>query len=155
MKEKPKPQQRLWAMFCHFSALLAWILLFGLVFLGIPLYLPLNIFVPFVIWQLNKAKSPWIDFQGKEALNFQISLTFYTLIVIIVSLLTMLIICAIAVTSNSGGNQLKTVLNSLIVVWFYLTTIILVTQLFLVNFAAAKAYNGQYYRYPLTLRFLR
>lgn len=155
MREKPKKQMRIWAMFCHASALLAWLLLFFLVFLGIPLYLPLNILIPLIIWQFNKAKSPWIDFQGKEALNFQISLTFYTLIVIMISLLVMLIICAISLTTNQSGNEVKIVLDSLIFVWFSLTGIMLLLQLFLVNFAAFKAYNGEYYRYPLTIRLLR
>jgi uncharacterized protein len=155
MKDKPKQQMRIWAMFCHASALLAWILLFLLVFLGIPLYLPLNILLPLIIWQLNKVKSPWVDFQGKEALNFQISLTFYTLIVVIISLLVMLIICAFSLATNQAGNEVKMVLDSLIFVWFSLTIIMLLLQLFLVNFAAIKAYNGEHYRYPLTIRLLR
>jgi len=155
MKEKPKQQMRIWAMFCHLSALLAWIFLFGLVFLGIPLYLPLNILVPFIIWQFNKAKSPWIDFQGKEALNFQISLTLYTLIVIVISLLVMLIMFVMGVTSNRAGNEVKIVLDGLIFVWSYLSEIMLLLQTFLVNFAAFKAYNGEHYRYPFTIRVLR
>ncbi len=110
MREKPKPQTRIWAMFCHLSALLAWMLLFLLVFLGIPLYLPFNILLPLIIWRFNKAKSPWVDFQGKESLNFQ---------------------------------------------WLVLTSAMIILQLFLVNFAALKAYNGEHYRYPWTIRFLR
>jgi uncharacterized Tic20 family protein len=155
MKEKPKQQMRIWAMFCHLSALLAWILLLSLVILGIPLYLPLNILVPFIIWQFNKAKSPWIDFQGKEALNFQISLTFYSLIAIMISLLVMLTMCVIGVGSNRADNQIKIVLDGLIFVWFHLSAIALLLQLFIVNFAAFKAYHGEYYRYPLTIRVLR
>jgi len=31
----------------------------------------------------------------------------------------------------------------------------LILQLFLVIFAAIKAYNGEHYRYPLTIRVLR
>ncbi len=155
MREKPQKKMRIWAMFCHFSALFAWILLFSLVFIGIPLYLPLNVFLPLIIWQFNKAKSPWIDFQGKEALNFQISLTFYTLIIIVISLLVMLLICAIAVNTRRAGNEMKMVLDGLIFVWLSLTTIMLLLQSFLVSFAALKAYNGDYYRYPLTIRVLR
>ncbi len=70
MKEKPKQQMRIWAMLCHFSALVGWILLFFLVFLGIPLYLPLNILPPLIIWHFKKSQYPWIDLQGKESLNF-------------------------------------------------------------------------------------
>ncbi|BAY11644.1 DUF4870 domain-containing protein [Calothrix sp. NIES-2098] len=155
MREKPKPQMRIWAMFCHLSALLAWILLFFLVFLGIPVYLPLNILVPLIIWRLKKAKSPWIDFQGKESLNFQISLTVYILIVIIISLLLMLTICGIAITTNSTGKEIKTLLDTLLFVWLLLTSSMILLQLFLVNFAAMKAYKGEHYRYPWTIRFLR
>ncbi|MBD2168117.1 DUF4870 domain-containing protein [Calothrix membranacea FACHB-236] len=155
MREKPKQQIRVWAMFCHLSALFAWMLLFFLVFLGIPLYLPLNILFPLVIWRLNKFKSPWIDFQGKEALNFQISLTMYILIVIILSLLMMLIMFGIALINNSTGKEIKTVLNILLSLWLGLTGLMILLQLFLVNFAAMKAYKGKHYRYPVTIRFLR
>ncbi|BAY27753.1 hypothetical protein NIES2100_75780 [Calothrix sp. NIES-2100] len=155
MREKPQQQMRVWAMFCHLSALLAWMLLFFLVFLGIPLYLPLNIFLPLIIWRLYKTKSSWVDFQGKESLNFQISLTFYILIVIIVSLLMMLTICGIAVTTNSTGKEIQTLLDTLLMVWLSLTSVMILIQFFLVNFAAFKAYKGEHYRYPWTIRFLR
>lgn len=155
MREKPKQQTRIWAMFCHLSALLAWIILFLLVFLGIPLYLPLNILLPLIIWRFNKAKSPWVDFQGKESLNFQISLTLYILMVIIVSLLLLLTICAIAITTNSTGKEVTTVLNTLLMVWLVLTSVMIILQSFLVNLAAFKAYKGEHYRYPWTIRFLR
>ncbi|MBD2356760.1 DUF4870 domain-containing protein [Tolypothrix sp. FACHB-123] len=155
MREKPKRQIRIWAMFCHLSALLAWMLLFFLVFLGIPLYLPLNIFLPLIIWRFNKAKSSWVDFQGKESLNFQISLTLYILIIILISLLMLLTICGIAVTTNSTGQEIKTLLDTLLFVWFGITSIMILLQLFLVSFASFKAYKGEHYRYPWTVRFLR
>lgn len=155
MREKPKQQIRVWAMFCHLSALFAWMLLFFLVFLGIPLYLPLNILFPLIIWRFNKFKSPWIDFQGKEALNFQISLTIYILIVIILSLLIMLTMFGIALINNSTGEEIQTVLNILLLLWLGLTAFMIILQLFLVNFAAMKAYKGKHYRYPVTIRFLR
>jgi uncharacterized protein len=40
-------------------------------------------------------------------------------------------------------------------VWFVITSIMILLQLFLVTFAAFKAYKGEYYRYPWTVRFLR
>jgi uncharacterized protein len=33
--------------------------------------------------------------------------------------------------------------------------VLLLLQLFVVSFAAIKAYNGEHYRYPLTMRVLR
>jgi uncharacterized protein len=155
MREKPKQRMRIWAMLCHISALLAWILLFLLVFLGIPLYLPLNLLAPFLIWRFQKAQYPWIDLQAKESLNFQISLTFYTLLVIIISLLLVLTSCGIAMTSNSTANEVKTTLDGLLIMFMSLIFLVMLVQSFVVTFAAMKAYKGEHYRYPLTIRILR
>ncbi|BAT51143.1 hypothetical protein NOS3756_00650 [Nostoc sp. NIES-3756] len=155
MRVKHNKQMRLWAMLCHFSALFAWLVLFGVVILGIPLFLPLNILAPFIIWKLRKVKYPWVDFQGRESLNFQISLTFYIVFVIAISLLLVLASCSVAVTTNGQVNQVNTVLDGLLFIWMHFTIALLLLQLFLVTFAATKAYNGEHYRYPFTMRVLR
>lgn len=154
MRENSKQQIRIWAMLCHLSALL-WIPLACLLFLGIPLYMPfLNILGPLIIWQCKKKQDPWIDFQGKEALNFQLSLTVYALIVIVISLFLVLTTFGIALTTTLLANHLKTVLNTLLAVLGIFISLIMLSQLILVNFAAFKAYNGHHYRYPFTIRFL-
>ncbi|MEH2368936.1 DUF4870 domain-containing protein [Nostoc sp.] len=155
MKEKTEQQMRIWAMLCHLSALLGWILLCFLVFLGIPLYLPLNVLPLLIIWRFKKSQYPWIDFQGKESLNFQISLTFYTFIVITTSLILILISFSLAMTNNGSINDLKNTLDSLLIILISLILFKLVLQSFLVTFAAVKAYNGEHYRYPFTIRVLR
>ncbi|WP_193199252.1 DUF4870 domain-containing protein [Nostoc sp. MG11] len=155
MREKPKQQMRIWAMLCHISALLAWLLLFFLVFIGIPLYLPLNLLAPLLIWRFKKAQYSWIDLQGKESLNFQISLTFYTLIVIFLSLILVVTSCGIAVTSNSTVNEVKITFDGLLIMFMSLILLVMLLQSFLVTFAAIKAYKGEHYRYPLTIRVLR
>ncbi len=155
MKEKTKQQMRIWAMLCHLSALLGWILLCFLVFLGIPLYLPLNVLPPLIIWRFKKSQYPWIDFQGKESLNFQLSLTFYTFIAIATSLILILISFSLAMTNNGSINDLKNTLDSLLIILISLILFKLVLQSFLVTFAAVKAYNGEHYRYPFTIRVLR
>ncbi|ODH00435.1 hypothetical protein A4S05_00175 [Nostoc sp. KVJ20] len=155
MRAKPKQQMRIWAMLCHLSALLGWILLCFLVFIGIPLYLPLNLLAPLLIWKFKKSQYPWIDLQGKESLNFQISLTLYTLIFIAISLFLLLISFSLALASNGSFNEIKTTLDSLLFFLISLISLKLLLQSFLVTFAAVKAYNGEHYRYPLTVRFLR
>ncbi|MEH2105054.1 DUF4870 domain-containing protein [Nostoc sp.] len=155
MREKPKQKMRIWAMLCHLSALLGWILLCFLVFLGIPLYLPLNLLVPLLIWRFKKAQYPWIDFQGKESLNFQISLTLYTFIIIVISLILVVTSFSLAVTTNGAVNEIKTTLDSVLIFLMSLISLKLLLQSFVVTFAAIKAYNGEYYRYPLTIRVLR
>lgn len=155
MREKPKQQMRIWAMLCHFSALLGWILLFFLGFIGIPLYLPLNLLAPLIIWRFKKAQYPWIDFQGKESLNFQITWTLYTLIVMVISLFVVLTTFSLAATIHSSVYQVKIILDTLLIVFMSLILLILIVQSFVVTFAAIKAYKGQHYRYPLTIRVLR
>ncbi|MEH1839844.1 MAG: DUF4870 domain-containing protein [Nostoc sp.] len=155
MREKPKQKVRIWATFCHLSALLGWILLVFLVFIGIPLYLPLNLLAPLIIWKCKKSQYPWIDFQGKESINFQISLTLSTLFVIAISLVIVLTSLSFAITSNASSNEIKNTLDNLLIVILSLISVKLVLQSFLVSFAAIKAYNGEHYRYPLTMRVLR
>ncbi|MEH2078725.1 MAG: DUF4870 domain-containing protein [Nostoc sp.] len=155
MKEKPKQQMRIWAMLCHFSALVGWILLCFLVFLGIPLYLPLNILPPLIIWRFKKSQYSWIDLQGKESLNFQMSLTFYTFIVLTISLILVLTSLSLAVISNGSINEIKNTLDNLLIILMSLIVFKLVLQSFLVTSAALKAYNGEHYRYPFTIRVLR
>lgn len=155
MREKPKQQMRIWAVLCHFSALLGWILLFILVFIGIPLYLPLNLLAPLMIWRFKKAQYPWIDFQGKESLNFQITWTLYTLIFMVISFFVVLTTFSLAATIHSSVYQVKIILDTLLIVFMSLIILILIVQSFVVTFAAIKAYNGQHYRYPLTIRVLR
>ncbi|NJM70944.1 MAG: DUF4870 domain-containing protein [Scytonema sp. RU_4_4] len=155
MRKSPRQQVRIWAMLCHLSALL-WLPLAGLLFLGIPLYLPfLNFLGPLIIWYWRKTKDPWIDFQGKESLNFQLSLAFYALIIIIASLFLVFLTFGIAITTTFITKQLETVFNSLLASLGVFFSLLMLSQLILVNFAAIKAYKGQYYRYPFTIRFLK
>lgn len=42
-----------------------------------------NILGPLVVWLIKKRDHPFIDQQGKESLNFQLSMTLYTLIAVV------------------------------------------------------------------------
>ncbi|MDQ6646589.1 MAG: DUF4870 domain-containing protein, partial [Pseudomonadota bacterium] len=64
----PAPEERQWAMFAHLSALI------GLV---IPLG---DILGPLVIWLIKKDTIPRVDDQGKEALNFNITVAIAALV---------------------------------------------------------------------------
>ena len=154
IKQKSQQQMRIWGMLCHLSGAAAWIIVICLVIIGIPLFLPLNILAPLVVWRYKKSQYPWIDFQGKESLNFQMSLTLYTLIFIIVAICIVFITGGLALIGNGIG-LIKLVLDYLLTALFLLILFALLLQLFVVNFAAMKAYKGQHYRYPFTIRFLR
>lgn len=96
-----------------------------------------TIFAPFVIliaplvmWLTRKEESPYIDDHGREALNFQISLYIYMLALVpLFALLT----CGVGAVLIPGVYVLGIV----------------------GMIAAAKAANrGEYYRYPMSIRFL-
>ena len=74
IKETPKPTEtskdaRMWGMLCHLLGLFT-------SFVG-----------PLIIWLLKKAEDPFIDDQGKEALNFQITLAIAFIAVWIIPIL--------------------------------------------------------------------
>ena len=108
--------QNMWAMLCHLSTLAGFIIPLG------------NVIGPLVIWMIKKDVYPLVDDQGKEALNFQISMTIYY----VISGILILILIGIPLLIGLA-------LFSLVV------TII----------AMVKASDGVAYRYPLSIRFIK
>jgi hypothetical protein len=109
-------EEKNWAMYCHLS---------GLAGVLIPLG---NIVAPLIIWVLKRDEMPFLNDQGKEALNFQISVTIY----LFVSAILILVIVGI----------------------FLLIAIGLFSTIFTI-IAAVKAADGVKYRYPLTIRLVK
>lgn len=112
----PSVEQRQWAMFAHLAALTGFLIPFG------------NLIGPLIIWQLKKHEMPFVDDQGKEALNFQITVT----IAVIVAFLLMVVL-----------------------IGFLLLPIIGIAALVLTIIGGINANNGQTYRYPFALRLIR
>ena len=106
-----------WGMLCHLTALAG--------FVGIPFG---NLLGPLVTWLIKKDEFPFADEQGKESLNFQISMTIYMAI--------------------SG-------LLILVVVGIALIAILVLVDVVCVIIASIKASNGESYQYPLTIRFIK
>ena len=108
---------RMWGMFCHISALV------GLLGNGFGF-----IIGPLIVWLAKREDDPFIDDQGKEALNFQITMFFAFVI--------SFFLC-------------------FVVVGFFLLPILVVLEIALPIVGAVKANNGEYYRYPLTMRLIK
>ena len=94
----PGAEARKWAMLCHYAAF-AWFLapMIG------------NVVGPLVVWQLKRDSDPYVDAQGKEALNFQISVTLamllcFLLMVVLIGfpLLALVSIGALVLTIIAG-----------------------------------------------------
>jgi uncharacterized protein len=107
---------RTWGMLCHLSSLAGFIIPFG------------HLLGPLIIWLIKKDEYPFVDDQGKESLNFQLTLTLYTII--------SSILC-------------------IILIGFVLLLVLLLAELILVIIASVKANQGETYRYPLTIRFIK
>jgi len=108
---------RMWAMICHLMGLA------GLIMPAVG-----NIVAPLVVWQIKKDDDPFIDEQGKEAVNFQISVSIYFIMSVL--------LCIVCIGA------------------FLVVAVIIIYLVFLL-IAAVKANNGYHYRYPLTIRFIK
>jgi hypothetical protein len=109
-------EERTWAMAAHISAVAGFVFPFG------------NVIGPLLIWILKKEEFPFVDDQGKEALNFQISITIYILISVV------LIFILIGIPA---------------------LIIIAIFALIMTIIGAINAYDGKKYRYPLTIRLIK
>ncbi len=110
-------EARKWAMLTHLSALV------GLLGNGIGFLL-----APLILWLVKKDSDPFIDDQGKEAVNFQLTMFIAALIAIVLSFVLI-------------GIPLLIVIGLMAVIFPII--------------AAVKANEGEYYRYPLTIRFIK
>ncbi|BAN51262.1 DUF4870 domain-containing protein [Metapseudomonas resinovorans] len=114
--QEPNREVRQWAMFCHFSAFLGLVFPFG------------NLLGPLIVWQIKKDLDPFVDAQGKEALNFQITVA----LAVVVCFLLMLV-----------------------VIGFPLLGLVSIGALVLTIIAGIKANEGQAYRYPFCWRLIK
>ena len=143
-------------MVCHLAALAGIVLSF----IGIPPVLFINILGPLVVWLWKKNEHPFIDEQGKESINFQISLTIYSLVLVIILGIVGAIFLLFAGGAASSGSDaaggvalgiLGLGIGGIVVMMIGFTII----QLLFVIFAAIKAKGGQSYRYPFTMRLVK
>jgi uncharacterized Tic20 family protein len=110
-------QANTWGMLCHLTALGVFIIpFFG------------HIIGPLVVWLLKRHDYPLVDEEGKESLNFQISMTIYALVA---SVLVFLI------------------------VGIFLLIGLAIADVILVIIASIKTSNREKFRYPLTIKFLK
>ncbi|MVW73891.1 DUF4870 domain-containing protein [Pseudomonas xionganensis] len=115
-QQTPGQEARQWAMFCHFAAFLGLVFPFG------------NLLGPLIVWQIKKDLDPFVDAQGKEALNFQISVTIAMLICLLLSV---------------------------VLIGIPLMVLVGIAALVLTIIAGIKANEGQAYRYPFAWRLVK
>lgn len=121
--EGPGESDRNWAMFVHVGTLIS-------LFAGGWL---VNILVPLVGYLWKRESSTFVADHAREELNFQISLTIYSFVAVLLAILTL-------------GIGLLVLIPVGIIVGIVVVVVMIR--------AALAASRGQQYRYPLTLRFV-
>ncbi|MBN1808815.1 MAG: DUF4870 domain-containing protein [Planctomycetes bacterium] len=115
MPDLPKAEEKQFAMFCHLASFAGSFFPAG------------NIVGPLVLWLIKKDEMEFVDDQGTEVLNFQISITIYS----VVALLLVFVVIGIPLLIG-------------LVIFDIVVTII----------GAVKANAGERYRYPLSIPFI-
>jgi hypothetical protein len=120
--------ERQWAMFAHLSSLLGGLLTSGWA-------LSAGFFIgPLVIWLMKKDTMPFVDDQGKEALNFSITVSIVCVVLMMMTVMTL------------GIGALLTI---------PLMMAVGITSLVFIIIAAIKSHEGVRYRYPISLRLVK
>jgi hypothetical protein len=108
--------ERNWAMLCHLSAFAGYFFPFG------------GIIGPLICWLTRKDESQWVDQNGKQSMNFQLSILLY----MVLAIPLIIIIIGIPILIFLG----------------FLEVICIII-------ASVKASKGEEFKYPVTIPFLQ
>jgi len=108
--------ERNWAMLCHLSAFATFFFPFG------------GVIGPLICWLSRKDESEWVNMNGKNSLNFQLSILLYIVLAIP--------LCLIII-----GIPIIIILSTLKVICIIIASI--------------KAPKGELFRYPLSIPFVQ
>jgi len=142
------------AAFTHLSTLSQYCIPFG------------NYIFPILIWSTNKDKSEFIDFNGKQAINFQLSILLYSLLLAVIAIPIFIVTVFSSIPFNAVINDHDFMENHLsmenisgIVIVAIIAILMFiglkVAEFFLIIYASLKAANGEQYNYPLTIPFIK
>ncbi len=142
------------ATFTHLSTLSQYCIPFG------------NYIFPLLIWSTNKEKSEFIDFNGKQVLNFQLSMFLYSLVLAVIAIPILIVTFFSHVPSEAFFNDGDFMRNHfsvenitgiavVAIVAILVFVGLKVAEFFLIIYAAVKASNGEQYKYPLTIPFIK
>jgi uncharacterized Tic20 family protein len=141
-----KNNQNTNAFLIHISAFAGFVFPFG------------QIITPLIAWQTLKDRSTFLDEQGKEAINFNLSYTLYAFILSIA--LIPLFFRSFFTNFNSFNNfqlNLDLSTNNLFSIMGLgsISVILYLVGISLIIIAALKAKEGESYKYPFTIKFIK
>ena len=139
------------ATFIHLSTFSRFIIPFG------------NFIGPIILWVANKDKSEFIDAHGKQAINFQISILLYAIILgtLTIPFFIFKIFNGLDFIDFHGFHDFHINLGKpspLLYIGGALGVFAIIgfiIELVLIVLASLKARDGELYQYPLTINFLK
>ena len=131
-----------------------------------------NFLLPLVLWLANRKEYAFVDYNGKQALNFQISLLLYS---VVVGMISVPFILGVFPNIFEGGllslrdlNEFNNISFHFNSDWFSLgrflwpvgITGMLQLGIFIVNIvytilATIRTNEGQVFQYPVTIKFIK
>jgi len=131
-----------------------------------------NFLLPLILWIANKKEHNFVDYNGKQALNFQISLLLYS---VILGIITVPFVLGFLPSIFDGGllnirdynefnninfHFLKDNLHFGWWLWPVGIAGLIQVALFIVNIvytilATLRTNEGQYFKYPITINFIK
>jgi uncharacterized Tic20 family protein len=146
--------EKKWAAFTHLSTLSQYCFPLG------------NYFLPLVIWASKKEESEYVDYNGKQVLNFQLSILLYSLIlgaftvpVFIVAFVDYIPYFEImngndfVINDFNFGENVGLITSGII--GLFILACLKIVEFFLIIQATVKTANGEKYNYPLTIQFMK
>ncbi|MES2543662.1 MAG: DUF4870 domain-containing protein [Bacteroidota bacterium] len=125
-----------------------------------------NFILPLIIWSTNKEKSDYVDAQGKQVINFQLSLFLYAVVLSLIAIPILFVTVLKNIPFNEIINDNDAAFNHFsfenitgiavialvaILIFFFMK----IAEFFLVIYGSVRASNGEDFKYPLTLPFIK
>jgi uncharacterized Tic20 family protein len=137
----------------HLTSLLQYFIPFG------------NFIFPIIIWASSKDQSEYVDEQGKQVINFQLSLFIYSLILALIAITVALftLFSSSSFTLHEDADFVFENFNFAEVsgglIFVAIAIVIFCTmkaaEFFLIIYAALKTSQKTHFRYPFTINFLK
>ncbi len=124
-----------------------------------------NYIFPTIIWSFRKDESAFVNYNGKQAINFQLSLLLYCMVLLMIAVPFFLYSAFTNINLSFGGDfewvinefTIKELSGTLIIglVASILIFILKVFEFILIFYGAVKNSNGENFKYPLSIQFLK
>ena len=129
-------------------------------------FFPFGSFIfPTLIWSLKRNESEFVNYNGKQAINFQLSLLLYSLVLVLISVPAILyaIFNDLEVSISNNGDWIFEQFTTGRITWIvivalvagFLFLLLKAAEFFLIFYASVKNSNGETYDFPFTIKFLK